>query len=535
MKYTKRNAAISTVEEGVLVRSGLSRQEFFHPVWEPYIHNLQEAVNFFRENADMQITVVGDYDADGVCGTAILYYALRMATGKDAKLRIPKRFSEGYGLSEKIIDEIPSPGLVITVDNGIAALGAIKKAKEKGLKVIIIDHHEPVRENDQTVLPCADVVVDPKADKMSEYREYCGAGLAYRFAKELLGREMKNLLVLASIATVADVMTLTGANRVLVRRGLEALNKGYGVPGLKALAAGNKQYGHFDEGSYGFWFGPVFNAYGRLEDTGAAKVLRLLTMAHGDPRMTGCVKSLLLMNERRKELAKDQTELAEMLIQDLEGHVERPIVVSDPMFEPGIVGIIAGCLAEKYHSPAIVFAEKDNVMKGSARSIPEVNLKDALDRINGLMLGYGGHAGAAGLSIKPDDFTSFQEAFKESVGRLPEISDILYYDLELQMEDIPHIVEEQRRLAPFGEGNPKPVFRMMLNTDGFTYARMGDGTHFLLMGTLQDTRLSVVGFGMSESYEALNPRRMECLGYVNENWYDDHLSYQFELTAFREM
>lgn len=531
MNYKQRNAAVTTVEECVLMRAGLGRQEFFCPEEEPEIPNLKEAVAFFRANMQFPVTVIGDYDADGICGTAILYHGLKRMK-KEARLRIPKRFSEGYGLSEKIIDEIEAPGLVITVDNGIAALDAIKKAKEKGLAVIVIDHHEPVCRDNKVVLPCADVVVDPKTG--NSYRDYCGAGLAYRFVKELVGEDMNNLLVLAAVATVADVMPLTGANRILVRRGIEALNKGYGVPGLKALAGNNKKEGHFDEGDFGFWFGPIFNAYGRLEDGGAAKVLRLLTMGYNDPKMPGCVRMLMEMNERRKTLAKEQAELAEALIQDMDGNAERPIVVGDSLFDPGIVGIIAGKLAEKYYSPAIVFSEKDGMLKGSGRSIPGVSLKETLDRISGLMLSYGGHSGAAGLTIHAEDFLKFKSAFAKSIGRLPDVPDVMYYDLDLKRHEIPYVMEQQRSLAPFGEGNPKPVFRIVFNTADFIYARMGDGTHFSLTERSQDgaPAFSVVGFGMAGMYEKMNPERIECLGCLNENWYNDKLSYQFELAAF---
>lgn len=535
MMYLKRNLA-GSLEESVLLNTGLSREELYAPESKPFIYNLQEAASLFQDNKGLPITIVGDYDADGICGTAILYHACRFL-GITPVLRLPKRLSEGYGLSVKIIDEIPTPGLVITVDNGIAALDAIAKAKEKGLKVIVIDHHEPVMEDGKAVLPCADVVVDPKADSVSAYRGYCGAGLACRFAEEVTGRESMALLILASIATVADIMPLTGANRMLVRRGIAALNKGYGVPGLKALAATNKQFGHFDEGNYGFWFGPIFNANGRLEDNGAAKVLRLLTMDYGDAKMSACVRKVLHMNEQRKELAKEQTMFAEMLLEDMDGNVERPIVVSDPIFEPGIVGIIAGRLSEKHQCPVLVFSERDGIMKGSGRSIPEVNLKSVLDSLDSnLMLGYGGHSGAAGVSIRAEDFGKFRDAFKKSVGTLPEKNtDVMYYDIDIRREEVSSIADAQKALAPFGEGNPKPVLRMIVDTGQYTYARIGDGSSFSLKEKGRDIGFSIIGFDMSREYESLKPKTMECLGMVNENWYDDKLSYQFELVSFKSV
>ena len=213
-----------TVREFIEKTHGKDADNFLHPEKNPEIPQLKEAVQYFKRCAEahMPVTIIGDYDADGIMASTIMKIGLSRY-GVDAKVRIPRRFSEGYGLSEKIIDEIKE-GLVITVDNGIAAITAIRKAKEKGLSVIVTDHHLPKKEEGKVSLPPADHIIDPWAYLDAEYTGYCGAGIAYRFIKELLlGQNTDDLKVLAAIATVADVMDITGANWVLVKEGLDIL------------------------------------------------------------------------------------------------------------------------------------------------------------------------------------------------------------------------------------------------------------------------------------------------------------------------
>lgn len=227
---------------------------------EPFIKNLKETVELILNNKGKPFHIVGDYDTDAICATAIMEAGLRRG-GIHASTRLPKRFSEGYGLSKKIIDEIDS-GVIITVDNGIAAHDAIKAAKEKGLIVIVTDHHlAPENENGIQIFPPADIIVDPAVENESEFHAYCGAAVAYRIVKELAPAfDMTSLMILASIATVADVMPLVGANRKLVIDGLKAVNSGKGVTGLRVLLQKIKLTSHITEDDYGFKLGPIFNA-----------------------------------------------------------------------------------------------------------------------------------------------------------------------------------------------------------------------------------------------------------------------------------
>ena len=289
--FVKRRENINTVSDVVSANVGMPVETFCKEVRDPFIFGLKEAVDltnrYLEKHPKGPVTIVGDYDSDGINATAIMFWAF-MRKGVAPKLRLPHRFSEGYGLSAKIIDEIDS-GLLITVDNGIAAASAVKKAKDKGLTVIVTDHHlPPVDSNGNLILPEADVIVDPHVyPEKSEFEDYCGAALAYRFARALLpDMKLKDLLVLASIATVTDVMPLIGANRTLVRDGLQLINKRHVVPGLNVLLQKLELDDHIDEGDYGFKIGPTFNASGRLYDNGAEKVLGVLCMKRNDPKKT---------------------------------------------------------------------------------------------------------------------------------------------------------------------------------------------------------------------------------------------------------
>jgi single-stranded-DNA-specific exonuclease len=523
----KKLDSCTSVAQVVERNTGIPNAQFLTDWRDPVIYNVDKAaaliLNWIEEKKGT-ITIVGDYDSDGINATAILYWALE-ALNVTPKLRLPRRFSEGYGLSVKIVEEIES-GLLITVDNGIAAKAAIEEAKKKGLTVIVTDHHLPPKDADgNMVLPDADIIIDPHIEDKSEYHEYCGAAIAFALAKALHPtKKLRELRVLASIATVTDVMPLTGANRTLVQDGLMHINRRTNVPGLNGLIDA-LQMSHINEGDYGFKIGPIFNASGRLFDNGAEAVLRVLTTKRSDPRLSFRVNSLINNNETRKETVKESMKVAEDILPD-----ERPIVIYDESFGEGIIGIIAGRLAEEYHCPAIVFTKTDNpeIIKGSGRSGGVTHLKAALDKVQDQIVGYGGHAGAAGLSIRKDNLEGFTKAFIEAVGQLPEQSNEVPYDLELDPYNLDEMMDEVEKYAPYGEGNPQIRFHMVYKPNG-EYRQIGDGTHFMIKGS----DLTLMGFGLTEKYEKMGkPSKIECVGYLSPSWYNGEKSIKFELVDF---
>lgn len=518
--------------------NGYTEEQFFNEK-EPYIYQLYEAVEFTRNylmlNDGTVITVIGDYDVDGIAATTNMYWGLvayikQNKINATVKTRLPRRFTEGYGLSEKIVDEIDE-GLIITVDNGIAALPAIKKAKEKGLSVIVTDHHlPPADSNGKMILPPADIIVDPHIyPEKSDFEDYCGAGLAYRFVKKLLpDMKLLELLSLTSVATIADVMPLYGANRKLVIDGLNATNNKNVLPGMRELMIKLSMFdGHATEGDYGFKIGPTFNASGRLHDTGADKVLRLLKMNRDDPKIPFKADNLVKTNDKRKEIQRKDID---RVMSNYRG--ERPIVVYDPEIGEGIIGLVAGRMTEDFHCPSICFTktEKEGIIKGSARSIPEIHLKNVLDKIQDKMIGYGGHAGAAGLSIELSRLEEFKEAFKEACGEIPTLSEDVYYDIEIDsIEELPELNEQLKLYEPYGESNPRIVFRLKYKVDVQNYKRIGDGSHFMI----KDENITIMGFGKADEYEEKGrPEFLDMIGYLSESWYNDTCSYKFEIISF---
>lgn len=526
--FVKRDNA-STVREVVERNTGIPSDVFLKDVRDPYLDHLDEAVEYVKTyitaHPGCRVTIVGDYDSDGINATAIMYWCF-LKRKITPVLRVPRRMSEGYGLNSKIIDEIPS-GLLITVDNGIAALDAVKKAKEKGLAVVITDHHLPVKDDDgNVILPEADVVLDPHINgDNSEFKDYCGAALAYRFARAMFGAKFPELLVLASIATVTDVMPLIGANRTLVKDGLNYINKRRVVPGLETLLKKLELDDHICESDYGFLIGPIFNASGRLYDDGADHVVKLLCTKRGDFKAPYKADGLIATNNKRKEIVRESVKS----IQDkLDG--SRPIVIYEPSIPEGIVGIIAGQLSETYYCPAVVFTDcgKDGVIKGSGRSIPGLNLKAALDRIKDTMLGYGGHPGAAGLSIKREDLEAFRKAFAEAFGPMPEPEKNMVYDLEFDLEAVENMISDLEKFAPYGEQNPQIRLHAVFHLDPGEYRVIGDGTHF--MAKSDSGSITLMGFGLREKYESLGfPEQIECVGYLTRSWFKGKDSLKFEV------
>ena len=519
-----------TIEKIITRNTGVKANEFLKKHPEPYIHNLKEGCDLLLCNKSKKVIIIGDYDVDGIFGSTIMELGLRKA-GFDVSTRIPLRFSEGYGLSEKIIDELDNDiDVIVTVDNGIAAYAAIEKAKAEGKVVIITDHHlAPVDEEGNTIYPPADIIIDPTIDPESEYHDYCGAAVAYRFIKELLGRDNMMLKVLASIATVADVMPLTVINHQLVKEGLRLINANRCVPALKELLKEIELSGHITEDDYGFLIGPIINASSRLYDNGAAKVLNIMLSGDSNFKLPWQVKYLIENNEKRKEITKECINQILPTIGE-----ERPIVVFNPNMGEGIIGLVAGNLCERFKCPVIAFTRIDNgLLKGSGRSISEIHLKNVLDKINDKIVGYGGHAGAAGLTIKEDMLKEFTVAFMEACGEIPKPQKIKH-DIEVIPGCIEEIVEKLNQYAPYGNGNPK-VKCLLKSCIVEDYRVIGNEKSF--MCKFSNYNIKALGFDLRETYEKITKglanKKVDCIGYLSESWYKGKMEYKLEIVDIR--
>lgn len=490
------------------------------------------------------ITIMGDYDVDGVSASAGLYLTLIAAGAEPDKIRVrlPKRMSEGYGLKDTIVDEVDS-GVIVTVDNGIAALSAIKKAKEKGLVVLVIDHHQPVMENGRLILPCADLIVDPHVEDSliakekvvdTTYRDYCGAGLVFKIAQYLIpGKiELDWVSALAAIATVADVMPLTGDNRNIYHEGIWNIQRGHVPVGLQAILDLLKTGNMVTESDIGFKIAPMLNAPGRIYDDGAGiSLAAVLTQNVAEAQARA--QELSMINNDRKGMKEEAVKRAVAYVESHSLEGINPVIVFDPMTPEGIVGLVAGELQERYNATAIVFTQCKAGLKGSARAIEADDIKKALDAVHDaapdLFLGYGGHKQAAGVSIKAGALNEFYGRMQQAVSKWQPKPDYIEYDMELEPGKIMEANALLQRYAPFGQGNPPVVFRIrnfrpvpIMNS---FYKEVGkDSVKFVGAGC------EAIGFSLLEKYkEEKYPVSIDLVGTLGYHYFMGNATTQVEI------
>lgn len=413
------------------------------------------------------IRIVGDYDVDGVCATAILLKGL-IKFGAKVDHYIPKRFVDGYGLNLNIIDKAYQDGVdtILTCDNGISAMEQIAKAKSYGMTVIITDHHEiPFDEKDGDRVysyPEADVIVDPKLPYSHyPYKEICGAFVAYKLIEYMAGDTedelMYELLQYAALATVADVMDLLKENRILVKTGLDHMMTKPAI-GIKALLNLNDLLGK-KLGQYhlGFVLGPSINAAGRLDD--ADKALDLL-MSEDDKTAIERAEVLKKLNDDRKSITEKCTQEAIDKIENTDIINDKVIVVALDDCHEGVIGIVAGRLKEKYYKPVLVVTKNEDCYKGSGRSLEAYNMYEEMTAVKELFIQYGGHAGAAGFSIKEENIDLLRKRLNENCSLTEDdMTEKLYIDADMPFAYCgENIMNQLELLEPCGNGNPSPLF-----------------------------------------------------------------------------
>ncbi|OPH51787.1 single-stranded-DNA-specific exonuclease RecJ [Vibrio campbellii] len=433
-------------------------------------------------NKQKRIIVVGDFDADGATSSALSVLALRMLGSNNVDYLVPNRFEDGYGLSPEVVDQALELGaeMIMTVDNGVSSIEGVRYAKENGITVLVTDHHLPGQ-----VLPDVDAMVNPNLDSCAfPSKALAGVGVAFYlmmalcvymrkqnwFAQQGMQEpKLMELIDLVALGTVADVVPLDENNRILVHQGLQRIRAGKARPGIQALIeVAKRDARRLVASDFGFALGPRINAAGRLDDMSFGVELLMSNNIHAARRMASELDGL---NQTRKEIEEGMKQEAMAFCERLQFGENSELPYGLALFQrdwhQGVIGILASRIKEKFHRPVIAFADGgEGTIKGSCRSIPGLHMRDALDFIDtqnpGLIIKFGGHAMAAGLTIKEQDFERFSRLFDEVVKKeLDEaaLKGVIMSDGELKPEEFSmHVAEQLRSGGPFGQAFPEPIF-----------------------------------------------------------------------------
>lgn len=432
---------------------------------------MEKATELLLNKIDEQkkIRIIGDYDIDGVTATYLLLKALRRCQA-EVDAEIPDRIRDGYGINQQLVRSAWEDGVdtILTCDNGISALKQIEYAKSLGMTVIVTDHHEILSETKdgktQYRLPHADVIINPhQPDCPYPYKDLCGAVVAWKLIQSLYRaagipeQEAANLIEFAAIATVGDVMKLTGENRIIVKEGLLQLNETQNI-GLQALIRVNGLAGK-EINSYhiGFVIGPCINASGRLDT--ARKALELF-LSESEAEATILAEELLQLNQERKELTQAGYEEAVYLIENTGLMRDKVLVVYLPDCHESIAGIVAGRIRERYYRPVFVLTDGEKSVKGSGRSIEGYSMFEEMQKCSDLFLNFGGHPMAAGCSLKKENVEVLRERLNDLAQLTDEdLTEKIHIDVPMPIDYISEqLVQELDLLEPYGTGNPRPVF-----------------------------------------------------------------------------
>lgn len=526
-----REAGIEPLVAQVLLQRGVSSagevRPFLSPEFKPEppedLPGAVEAADLLitAARAKKRIVVYGDYDVDGITATTILWHALTHANA-DVRFYIPSRLEEGYGLNTQAVESIASDGanLLISVDCGITAAEAVGRARELGMDVIVTDHHQPRDE-----LPSANVIVHPTARGTSSNPHLCGAGVALKIAWALgqrlagaarVGAAFREHLLdataFAALGLIADVVPLIGENRILASYGLRQLRRTTNA-GLRALLAvsGLLEKSSYDDYDVGFRLAPRLNAIGRMGH--ARLAVELFTRASTD-RAREIATTLDAHNRQRQEVEREVLKQAEALVVEkgFAGDSCRGIVLASPDWHPGVIGIVAARLVERFHRPTVLISLDGNEGQGSGRSVRHFPLNEALAVCDTHLLSYGGHAKAAGVRLAASAVEAFTGAFLAEAARRLTAADLrpcLHLDDAVDLTSLTtSVVDSIERMAPFGEGNPRPCLAT-------TAVELVDqprivgrtGTHLQLTLRQQGSYRKAIAFGFGPQAEQIAEHR----------------------------
>lgn len=472
---------------------------------DPYIfQDMEKAVDKILRaiNNNERILIYGDYDVDGITSVALLFTILRKFTA-NLYYYIPNRFQEGYGLNEEAIDIAFKNNikLIITVDCGISSIFEIKKANNYGIDVIVTDHHQP-----QKGLPSAIAIINPKCDKNYPFKELAGVGVGFKMAQALYLKLKKNqddlwnLLDYVALGSIADSVPFIGENRILIKYGLRALNQTK-KEGLKALITeSGVDYGNLGTKEVNFALAPRINAAGRLDDP---KLALELLLTDSECKAKYLSQKLSKINKYRREIGdnilREARKFASMQVKEEDNKV---LVLESENWNQGVIGIIASRLVDEFNRPAIVISKKDGIAKGSGRSIEGFHLYKVLESCQDILINFGGHELAAGITIKSNKIPEFKSKINEISQNFIKEDDLnpeLKIDAQISLSDINFgLVKDISILEPFGIGNPQPVFCSYKNVISDWRLVGGKREHLKIKIKEENRTLEGIGFKLSK-------------------------------------
>ena len=457
-----------------------------------------------------RILIFGDYDVDGISATAIMLLTLKKL-GATAQYYLPNRFIDGYGLTVDVIKKLQekfNPELIITVDCGISCAKEVEYAKENGIDIIITDHHEI-----PDVIPST-VVINPKLEKQDyPFRELCGTGVALKVSQALIGNESNEFLPIASIATIADIVSLREENRAIVALGMK-LFEDYLPVGIKMLFKENKiSLKKVTSTDIAFKIAPKINSSGRMGEASDSLKLYLET----DPViLRQQIAKINDYNIRRQQSCTKVFDDCVRKLKNVNLSSERAIILYDESWDSGILGIVCARLVETYNRPAFLFSLEDGFLKGSARSLPDVNVHEILSSMQDILETFGGHKMAAGLCLKQEYFSEFCNRVTNFIfNKVSEqaFNPITYYDLDIEESQITDkFLEDLDKLEPFGLNNAKPLFRISTSK-----AKIGALKNFSCHYNISIGRLYLVYFNCSEKYFSLKYAKQKNIIFEIQN------------------
>ena len=514
-------------------------KKFFNPSLKD-LHNpfemkdMDKAVQRILQAIENQenILIYGDYDVDGTTAVS-LFYLFLSELYNNVTCYVPDRYKEGYGVSFQGINYASDNNisLIITLDCGIKAIDKVDYAKEKGIDVIVCDHHTPSSE-----LPKAVAILNPKQKECSyPYDELCGCGIAFKLAQAInivLERPESfvfKYLDLVAIAIAADIVPVTGENRILLAQGLSLINEKPSISVRKLLQTAKQPYTTTD---LVFVVAPRINAAGRIAH--ANLVIELLTQKQ-EKEIISKAYEIEYLNDKRKRLDEEITQ--EALVQIIENQEEnkKTTVVFQPFWHKGVIGIVASRLIENYYRPTLVFTKNEDKLVASARSVSGFNIYNALEACQEYLEQFGGHKYAAGLTIKEENYNKFKEAFERIVSQTIDkelLEQRINIDLEIKLEDVSSIFfETLKRFAPFGPENMTPVF-LSKGVKAKEFRTVGDGSHLRIVLTNIEETVSFVaiGFGLADKKTILEKGQPFDIVYqLEENIWNGRASIQMRI------